>query len=90
MTAGASLASLLLAAAVSLPILLAAGMSLMDTTDGVFMVRLYDWARVERVRRTLFNVTTTSFSVAIAFSIGTIEFLQLAIRMLAAEARSTI
>jgi high-affinity nickel-transport protein len=78
-TAGASAGDLPLMAAVSLPLLFAAGMSLMDTTDGVLMVRAYRWAWVNPLRKLFYNLTTTGLSVAVALLMGTIEVLQVII-----------
>jgi nickel/cobalt transporter (NiCoT) family protein len=63
-------------AVLSLPILFAAGMSLMDTADGAFMVHAYDWAFANPVRKVYYNLTVTSLSVAVALGIGSIELLQ--------------
>ena len=46
-----------------LPILFAAGMCLMDTTDGVFMNYAYGWAFAKPVRKIFYNMTITSLSV---------------------------
>ena len=56
-----------------LPILFAAGMCLMDTTDGVFMNAAYGWAFAKPVRKVFYNITITAISVAVALIIGTIE-----------------
>jgi high-affinity nickel-transport protein len=56
-----------------LPILFAAGMCLMDTTDGVFMNAAYGWAFAKPVRKVFYNITITSISVAVALIIGTLE-----------------
>jgi len=56
-----------------LPILFAAGMSLADTIDGVFMNAAYGWAFMKPVRKVFYNITITSVSVAVAMIIGTIE-----------------
>jgi high-affinity nickel-transport protein len=56
-----------------LPILFAAGMSLMDTIDGVFMNAAYGWAFAKPVRKVFYNITITAISVAVALGIGTIE-----------------
>ncbi|MDT7680895.1 MAG: nickel/cobalt transporter (NiCoT) family protein [Pseudonocardiales bacterium] len=58
-----------------LPILFAAGMSLMDTTDGVFMNFAYGWAFAKPVRKVFYNITITALSVAVALIIGTIELI---------------
>jgi nickel/cobalt transporter (NiCoT) family protein len=56
-----------------LPILFAAGMCLMDSTDGVFMNAAYSWAFAKPVRKVFYNITITSISVLVALVIGTIE-----------------
>ncbi|MGO9973845.1 MAG: hypothetical protein ACLP01_13770, partial [Solirubrobacteraceae bacterium] len=56
-----------------LPILFAAGMSLMDSIDGTFMNFAYGWAFSQPVRKVFYNITITGLSVAIAAVIGTIE-----------------
>ena len=56
-----------------LPILFAAGMSLLDSLDGSFMNFAYDWAFSRPVRKVFYNLTITGLSVAVAFMIGTIE-----------------
>ncbi|MGI9092494.1 MAG: HoxN/HupN/NixA family nickel/cobalt transporter [Mycobacteriales bacterium] len=58
-----------------LPILFAAGMCLMDTTDGVFMNAAYGWAFMKPVRKVFYNITITAVSVAVALIIGTIELI---------------
>ena len=60
-----------------LPILFAAGMSLLDTLDGSFMNFAYGWAFAEPVRKVYYNITITALSVAIALIIGTVELLGL-------------
>jgi high-affinity nickel-transport protein len=56
-----------------LPILFAAGMSLLDTIDGSFMNFAYGWAFSKPVRKVFYNITITGLSVAVALVIGTIE-----------------
>src|SRR5205085_7982309 len=63
-------------AVLSLPILFAAGMSLMDTADGAFMSQAYGWAFSNPVRKVYYNITVTSLSLAVALAIATIELLQ--------------
>jgi high-affinity nickel-transport protein len=60
-----------------LPILFTAGMSLMDTIDGLFMNAAYSYALFNPVRRIYYNLAITGLSVAICFFIGTIEVLGL-------------
>jgi high-affinity nickel-transport protein len=62
-------------AVLSLPILFAAGMSLLDTADGAFMSHAYGWAFSHPVRKAYYNLTVTSLSVTVALGIGTIELL---------------
>jgi nickel/cobalt transporter (NiCoT) family protein len=59
------------------PVLFAAGMSLIDTTDNVFMLGAYGWAFVKPIRKLYYNLTITSLSVVIAFAIGGSEALGL-------------
>jgi nickel/cobalt transporter (NiCoT) family protein len=56
-----------------LPVLFAAGMSLMDSIDGSFMNFAYGWALSRPVRKVFYNLTITGLSVAVALIIGTIE-----------------
>jgi nickel/cobalt transporter (NiCoT) family protein len=56
-----------------LPILFAAGMSLLDSIDGSFMNFAYGWAFSKPVRKVFYNLTITGLSVAVALVIGTIE-----------------
>ncbi|GAA2044586.1 HoxN/HupN/NixA family nickel/cobalt transporter [Catenulispora yoronensis] len=58
-----------------LPILFAAGMSLLDTIDGSFMNFAYGWAFSKPVRKVFYNITITGLSVAVALIIGTVELL---------------
>ncbi len=60
-----------------LPVLFAAGMSLLDTIDGTFMNFAYGWAFAQPVRKVYYNLTVTGLSVAVALLIGTVEFLGL-------------
>jgi len=60
-----------------LPVLFAAGMSLLDTIDGSFMNFAYGWAFSKPVRKVYYNITITGLSVAVALIIGTIELLGL-------------
>lgn len=58
-----------------LPVLFAAGMTLLDTIDGSFMNLAYGWALSEPVRKVYYNLTLTAMSVAIALIVGSIELL---------------
>jgi high-affinity nickel-transport protein len=70
---GAAGAGLPWYAILCLPILFAAGMSLLDTIDGSFMNFAYGWAFSKPVRKIYYNITVTGLSVAVALVIGTIE-----------------
>jgi high-affinity nickel-transport protein len=59
------------------PALFAAGMSLVDTTDGILMLGAYDWAFVKPIRKLYYNMTITLVSVFVAVLIGGIEALGL-------------
>jgi high-affinity nickel-transport protein len=56
-----------------LPILFAAGMSLLDSIDGSFMNFVYGWALCKPVRKIFYNMTITGLSVMVALAVGTIE-----------------
>jgi high-affinity nickel-transport protein len=68
-----------------LPLLFVAGMSLVDTTDGVAMLGAYGWAFLKPLRKLYYNITITSISVIVALLIGGIEMLQ----VIAAELHAT-
>jgi nickel/cobalt transporter (NiCoT) family protein len=59
-----------------LPLLFVAGMSLVDTTDGIAMLGAYGWAYVRPVRKLYYNMNITLISVIIALFIGSIEVMQ--------------
>jgi high-affinity nickel-transport protein len=63
-------------AILSLPLLFAAGMSLLDTIDGSFMNFAYGWAFSKPVRKVYYNIAITGLSVFVAFYIGTLELMQ--------------
>jgi high-affinity nickel-transport protein len=75
LAAGAAGAGLPFYAVLCLPILFAAGMSLLDTIDGAFMNFAYGWAFSKPVRKIYYNITITGLSVAVALIVGTIELL---------------
>jgi high-affinity nickel-transport protein len=60
-------------AILSLPVLFAAGMSLLDSIDGSFMNFAYGWAFSKPVRKVFYNITITGLSVTVALVIGFIE-----------------
>jgi high-affinity nickel-transport protein len=55
-----------------LPVLFAAGMSLFDALDGIFMARAYGWAFLKPIRKVYYNLTITVLSVFVALVIGVI------------------
>jgi high-affinity nickel-transport protein len=65
-------------AVLTLPIVFAAGMSLMDTADGVLMCGAYGWALEHPMRKVFYNLTVTGLSVVVALAVGTIELLSIA------------
>ncbi len=75
-SAGAAKHALSIFGILSLPILFSAGMSLMDTADGFFMVHAYNWAFRTPLRKIYYNLTVTSLSVLAALFIGFIELVQ--------------
>lgn len=85
MAATASASNLPVPAVLSLPILFAAGMTIMDTTDGVLMTQAYEWAFVNPVRKLFYNITITSLSVVVALLIGSVELLQVLVHALGLE-----
>ncbi len=64
------------------PALFAAGMSLVDTTDGILMVGAYNWAFLKPMRKLYYNMTITLVSVFVALIVGGIEVLGLIARSL--------
>jgi high-affinity nickel-transport protein len=69
-------------AILTLPILFAAGMSLLDSIDGSFMNFAYGWAFSKPVRKVYYNITITGLSVAVALIIGGIELLSILVDQL--------
>ncbi len=63
-------------AILSLPMLFAGGMSLLDTIDGSFMNFAYGWAFSKPVRKVYYNIVITGLSVVVALFIGGIEVAQ--------------
>ncbi len=59
------------------PALFAAGMSIIDATDGILMVGAYGWAFSKPIRRLYYNLTITFVSVLVAVLVGGIEALGL-------------
>jgi len=77
-TAGVAATQELPATAIlGLPIVFAAGMSLLDSTDGVLMCGAYGWALANPLRKIFYNLTVTGLSVAVALFVGTIELVSI-------------
>jgi len=79
-SAGAAAKGLPFVAVIALPLIFAAGMSLMDTADGAFMAKAYSWAFTSPIRKVFYNLTMTSLSVFVALFIGGVELMQALIR----------
>ena len=69
---GASFATLLV-----FPALFTAGMTLIDSTDGVLMLGAYGWAFMKPIRKLYYNITITAVSVVVAVLIAGVETLGL-------------
>jgi nickel/cobalt transporter (NiCoT) family protein len=65
------------------PALFTAGMTLVDTTDGILMLGAYGWAYVKPVRKLFYNLIITFISAAVALLIGSLEVLHLMTEKLA-------
>ncbi|MFT8318149.1 MAG: HoxN/HupN/NixA family nickel/cobalt transporter [Sporolactobacillus sp.] len=76
LSAGAAKTAMPFLGILSLPLLFAAGMNIMDTTDSVMMSKAYKWAFDTPVRKIYYNITITSISVLAALLIGGIELTQ--------------
>jgi len=76
LAAGTAVSAVPLWGTLALPLLFAAGMSLMDTADGVFMTTAYRWAFATPLRKIYYNLTVTGLSVVAALLIGMIELTQ--------------
>jgi nickel/cobalt transporter (NiCoT) family protein len=76
-SAGQAAQGVSMAVVLVFPVLFAAGMSLVDTTDGILMLGAYDWAFVRPIRKLYYNLTITLVSVLVAVLIGGIETLGL-------------
>jgi nickel/cobalt transporter (NiCoT) family protein len=75
LAAGAATSGLPFYAILCLPLLFAAGMSLLDTIDGSFMSFAYGWAYARPLRRIYYNLIVTALSIAVALIIGGAELL---------------
>jgi high-affinity nickel-transport protein len=65
------------AAIMLLPCLFAAGMSLIDTLDGMMMLVAYSWAASDPLKRVFFNLFLTVVSALIALVVAVLEVLGL-------------
>ena len=72
-SAAAAVKGLTLGAMAVLPVLFTAGMTLIDTTDGILMVGAYGWAFIKPIRKLYYNLTITFVSVIVALIVGGIE-----------------
>src|SRR6266550_4450834 len=80
--AGAAAKGLPFMAVIALPLIFAAGMSLMDTADGAFMAKAYSWAFTSPIRKVFYNLTMTSLSVFVALFVGVVELMTIIVRVL--------
>ncbi|WP_455566503.1 HoxN/HupN/NixA family nickel/cobalt transporter [Nocardia gamkensis] len=62
----------------SLPLIFAAGMTLLDTADGVLMRFAYGWAYADPARKLRYNLSITALSVLVAVGVGTVELAAMA------------
>jgi high-affinity nickel-transport protein len=77
-TAGvAATQALPIVAVLTLPIVFAAGMSLMDSADGLLMCGAYGWALSNPLRKVFYNLTITGLSAFVALFVGTVELISI-------------
>jgi nickel/cobalt transporter (NiCoT) family protein len=69
------------------PALFTAGMSLVDTADGILMVKVYGWAFLKPIRKLYYNLVMTLISIAVALLIGGMEAFVLFADKFGAEGR---
>src|SRR2546428_8366758 len=81
-SAGAAAQGVPLVAIVSLPLIFAAGMSLMATTDGAFIVKAFSWGFPRPNPQGYFKLNVTSPSVFVALFVGVVELGQILIQVL--------
>ena len=86
-SAGAVAKHMPLLAVLALPLIFAAGMSLMDTADGAFMTKAYTWAFSNPIRKLFYNLTVTGLSVFVALFVGVVELSQILINKLGLHGR---
>ena len=80
-SAGAAANRMPFGAVIALPLIFAAGMSLMDTADGAFMAKAYSWAFASPIRKIFYNLTVTALSVFVALFVGVVELGQILIQV---------
>jgi high-affinity nickel-transport protein len=61
-----------------LPVLFTAGMTLVDSADGMIMVGAYNWAFINPIRKLYYNLIITFVSVVVGVVVGGIELVGLA------------
>jgi high-affinity nickel-transport protein len=59
------------------PALFAAAMALVDSADGILMLKAYGWAFVQPRRRLAYNLAITFLSIVVAVAVGSLELLGL-------------
>ncbi len=72
-------------AILSLPLLFAAGMTLLDTLNGAAMTKAYGAAQQAPIRRIAYDVTVTGLSVVFALGIGTLSLAGVAAEQLGVD-----
>ncbi|KHD85350.1 nickel permease [Heyndrickxia ginsengihumi] len=75
-SAGAAKSAIPVTGILALPLLFAAGMSLFDTVDGIFMTSTYRWAFISPIRKVYYNLTVTALAVVTALLVGIVELVQ--------------
>jgi len=58
-----------------LPLLFAAGMSLLDSLDGMMMLWIYGWSMIDPLKKLFFNIFLTLTSAIIALAVAAVEVL---------------
>jgi nickel/cobalt transporter (NiCoT) family protein len=77
LSAAAAAKGLSFGSMMAFPVLFTAGMTLVDTTDGILMIGAYGWAFVKPIRKLYYNMTLTFVSVVMALLIGAVEVIGL-------------
>ncbi len=72
---GTAASGLPIGAILALPLLFAAGMTLLDTLNGAATARAYSWGLLAPTRRIAYNVAVTGISVICALVIGTLSLI---------------